>query len=164
MRVTYNAEFERRIRLCAIGCGGHAQRDIFPAFQYAPIDLVAVCDFDRDRAQTCARLWGAPAVYTDYREMLRQEQPAAVKDCSCSAMHPKSAPLASVCWTTIRLNGATCRMPWNYYESTKHTAGRMVNACRLPAIKAVPQGCWQHHREFCARKAIAWNLPDLNRP
>ncbi len=124
MRVTYNAEFERRIRLCAIGCGGHAQRDIFPAFQYAPIDLVAVCDLDRDKAQTCARLWGAPAVYTDYREMLRQEQPAAVKDCSCSAMHRKSAPLASVCWTTIRLNGATCRMPWNYYEFTKHTAGR----------------------------------------
>ena len=78
MRVTYNAEFERRIRLCAIGCGGHAQRNIFPAFQYAPVDLVAVCDLDRDQAQTCARLWGAPAVYTDYHEMLRQEQPAAV--------------------------------------------------------------------------------------
>ncbi|MBW3625934.1 MAG: Gfo/Idh/MocA family oxidoreductase [Armatimonadetes bacterium] len=78
MRVTYQPEYERRIRLCAIGCGGHAQRNIFPTYQYAPVDLVAVCDLDRSRAEACARMWGPAAVYTDHREMLEREQPDAV--------------------------------------------------------------------------------------
>ena len=78
MRVTYNQEYERRVRLAAIGCGGHAQRNIFPTFAFAPVDLVAVCDLDEGRAQAAARLWGAPAVYIDYRQMLARERPDAV--------------------------------------------------------------------------------------
>ena len=78
MRVTYNAEYPRRVRLCAIGCGGHAQRNIFPCYPFAPVDLVAVCDLHRERAAACARLFGARAVYTDYREMLDRERPEAV--------------------------------------------------------------------------------------
>jgi len=78
MRVTYNQEYERRVRLAAIGCGGHAQRNIFPTFAFAPVDLVAVCDLDEGRAQAAARLWGAPAVYTEYRKMLARERPEAV--------------------------------------------------------------------------------------
>ena len=42
MRITYNAEYERRVRVAAIGCGGHATRNIFPTFVYAPVELVAV--------------------------------------------------------------------------------------------------------------------------
>jgi predicted dehydrogenase len=78
MRVIYNHEYERRVRLAAIGCGGHAQRNVFPTYQYAPVDLVAVCDLDGARAQACARQFGAAAVYTDHREMLQKERPDAV--------------------------------------------------------------------------------------
>lgn len=78
MRVVYNAEYERRVRLAAIGCGGHSLRNIFPTYQYAPVDLVAVCDLDRKRAESAARLFGGRAAYTDYHEMLRQEKPDAV--------------------------------------------------------------------------------------
>lgn len=78
MRVTYNGEYEKNLRLAAIGCGGHARRNILPALQYAPVDLVAVCDLDRPRAENAARLFGARAVYTDYREMLEKERPDAV--------------------------------------------------------------------------------------
>lgn len=77
-RVTYNGEYERRIRLAAIGCGGHALRNIFPTFAYAPVDFVAACDLDRARAENGARLFGAATVYTHYRDMLQRERPEAV--------------------------------------------------------------------------------------
>ena len=78
MHITYNHEYPRRIRLAAIGCGGHAFRNIFPTFQYAPVDFVAACDVRRESAEPMARLFGAQAVFTDYREMLAQVQPEAV--------------------------------------------------------------------------------------
>lgn len=78
MRVTYNAEYQQRIRLGAIGCGGHAQRNIFPTFQFAPVDLAAICDTDRSKAEECAHVWKVPAIYADYREMLDTEQLDAV--------------------------------------------------------------------------------------
>ena len=78
MRITYNAEYPRRVRLAAIGCGGHSYRNIFPTYAFAPVDLVAVCDLDRGRAENYARLFGASAAYTDYHEMLERERPEAV--------------------------------------------------------------------------------------
>jgi len=78
MRITYNHEYERRVRAGMIGCGGHAFRNIMPAFRYAPVDLAATCDLDRSRAETAAGLFGAGAVYTDYREMLAKERLDAV--------------------------------------------------------------------------------------
>jgi predicted dehydrogenase len=74
MRVTYNYEYPKRLRTGFIGCGGHAYRNIYPTFQYAPIDLVAVCDLDQGRAATHARLFGAERYYSNHLEMLEQEE------------------------------------------------------------------------------------------
>lgn len=78
MRVMYNQEYQRRIRVAAIGCGGHAQRNVLPALQFAPAELVAVCDLDQPRAEACARQFGAATVYIDHHTMLDQEKPDAV--------------------------------------------------------------------------------------
>jgi len=76
--VLYNHEYERRVRTCFIGAGGHALRNVYPTFRYAPVDLVAICDLDQPRAEAYARMFGAARIYADYREMLRAEQPEAV--------------------------------------------------------------------------------------
>jgi predicted dehydrogenase len=78
VRVLFNHEYPRRVRLAAIGCGAHAYRNIFPTFAFAPVDLVAVCDLEPERARAVARQFGGAASYTDYHEMLAQEQPEAV--------------------------------------------------------------------------------------
>ena len=74
----FRHEFPHKIRLAAIGCGGHAVRNVLPACNYAPIDLVAICDLDRDRAVACAGMFGACSVYTDQLELLVRERPDAV--------------------------------------------------------------------------------------
>lgn len=67
-----------RIRAAFIGCGGHSFRNIYPTFRFAGVELVATCDLSADRAAAYARLFGAERSYTDYQEMLRNEQPEAV--------------------------------------------------------------------------------------
>ena len=74
MPVTYNYDYAKRLRTGFIGCGGHAYRNIYPTFQYAPVELVGVCDLDPARAATCAKVFGAERHYSDHREMLEREE------------------------------------------------------------------------------------------
>ncbi len=46
---------------------------ILPALRFAPIDLVAVCDIQLERARRAARTFGAPCVYTDHAALLSSE-------------------------------------------------------------------------------------------
>jgi predicted dehydrogenase len=69
---------EGEIRVGFIGCGSHAFRNIYPTFQFAPVNLVAVCDLDGHKAATFAKKFGAGTYYIDYRQMLAQEQLDAV--------------------------------------------------------------------------------------
>jgi predicted dehydrogenase len=66
------------VRLGFIGCGGHAFRWIYPALQFAPVELVAVCDRQADRAAQYAKRFGAQRSYGDHREMLAREDIDAV--------------------------------------------------------------------------------------
>jgi predicted dehydrogenase len=97
--ITYNYEYPQRLRTGFIGCGGHAYRNIYPTFQYAPVDLVAVCDLDPARAATCARVFGAQRHYSDHREMLERENLDVVFIVTNldEAGHPRYPRLASDC-------------------------------------------------------------------
>ncbi|RAP74330.1 Gfo/Idh/MocA family protein [Paenibacillus montanisoli] len=76
--IKYNFEYDRKLKVCFIGAGGHSFRNVYPTFQYAPVDLAAICDVNGERAATYARQFGAKSAYTDYREMLEKEKPEAV--------------------------------------------------------------------------------------
>ena len=76
--VRYAFEYDRRVRVGFVGAGGHAFRNVYPAFRYAPVELVAVCDLDLARAQAYARQFGAQTAYADHREMLAGEELDAV--------------------------------------------------------------------------------------
>ena len=65
---------EKKIRAGFIGCGGHAYRNVYPTFQFAPVDLIATCDLNEDRARQFARQFGAHRHYTSHHEMLEKEQ------------------------------------------------------------------------------------------
>jgi len=73
--VRYSFEYDHKLRAAFIGAGGHSWRNIYPTFQYAPIDLVAICDRDLARANAFARQFGAQATYASHHEMLEAERP-----------------------------------------------------------------------------------------
>lgn len=77
-RVVYSHEYPTRLRAAFIGCGGHAFRNVYPALQYAPVELVAVCDLKAESAAAYASLFGAREVYTDHQTMLSAVKPDVV--------------------------------------------------------------------------------------
>jgi predicted dehydrogenase len=66
------------IRAGVIGCGSHSFRNIFPTFQFAPVELVATCDFNAGQAEAFCRKFGGRSWYTDHRKMLERERLDAV--------------------------------------------------------------------------------------
>ncbi len=72
-RIIYGHEYERRVRVALVGCGGQSFRNLLPAFHYAPIDLIATCDIDANRARAYGRRHGAERSYGDYHELLNRE-------------------------------------------------------------------------------------------
>lgn len=65
----------RQAKLAFIGCGGFATSAIFPQIPLVQeIDLVAVCDVVKEKAERNARNFGARRVYTDMHAMLDKEE------------------------------------------------------------------------------------------
>ncbi len=84
---------QRKAKLAFIGCGGFATASIFPNIHLVPqIDLVAVCDLDRERAERNARNFGARRVYTDMDVMLDQEELDGVFVIGPAPQHYELAP------------------------------------------------------------------------
>ena len=82
----------RQARLAFIGAGAFATSQIYPAIPLIPrIDLVAVCDLDRDKAERNARNFGARRVYTEIDAMLDTEKPDGV---FCIGAAPQQYELA----------------------------------------------------------------------
>ncbi len=80
MRIGFHGQLsdEPEIRAGFIGCGSHSFRNIYPTFQFAPVNLVAVCDVKAGKAEAFARKFGAERWYLDHREMLAKEKLDAV--------------------------------------------------------------------------------------
>lgn len=72
---------DRIITIGIIGCGGIANGKHLPALAGLPnVRITAFCDIIRERAEKAAREYGAEGakVYTDYRELLKDESIEAV--------------------------------------------------------------------------------------
>jgi len=71
-----------KVRLGVIGCGVVAVRDILPNLtqpQFAKkVELVAVCDVVKQRAEKVKQMFNAKEAYSDYREMLEKADINAV--------------------------------------------------------------------------------------
>jgi len=81
----------RKLRVGVVGCGMFATNCIFPSLRHAPVDLVAVCDVDEERANRNAKWFGAEKVYTDYGDMFAKENLDAVFVIIGPHRHPEVA-------------------------------------------------------------------------
>lgn len=75
-------------RIAFVGAGNHSTESLYPNLAHIPeFDLVAVCDLDASKAARAAKVYGAPAHYTDLSAMLAQVQPQGVCVCGRPEMH-----------------------------------------------------------------------------
>ena len=101
MRIDFKGRLidEPQVRAGFIGCGGHSFRNLYPTFQFAPVQLAATCDLSLDKARAFAAKFGAPAAYDDYRRMIEREKLDCVFLCTGydSAGRPTYPKLAADC-------------------------------------------------------------------
>ncbi|MBM3210898.1 Gfo/Idh/MocA family oxidoreductase [Candidatus Poribacteria bacterium] len=89
--MSYQREFEKKLKIGIVGVGSHAYRNVLPAMNYLPINLKAICDINLERAQITASQYGVNSVYTDSREMYENEDLDAVFICVSAQLHPMLA-------------------------------------------------------------------------
>jgi len=71
---------EKRRRVGLIGCGWYGKTDLFRLIQVARVEVVSLCDVDRNMLSQAAEMVAArqaskkiPRTYRDYRQMLREK-------------------------------------------------------------------------------------------
>lgn len=85
------------VRIALIGAGNHSRSNHAPALaKYAAdhldqVELVAVCDLQREKAEAFCEIFGFKMAYTDYCEVMEAEEPDG---CVCVMPIPRIAGLA----------------------------------------------------------------------
>lgn len=76
------------MRLAIIGAGGIANAVHMPAYEKMEnVQVIAVCDIIRERAERMAERLGASLVCTDYKEVLKLEDLDAIDICTPNDLH-----------------------------------------------------------------------------
>jgi predicted dehydrogenase len=79
---------EKKYKAAVIGAGMIPVRGHIPAYKRLEnVNLVAICDINAARAQEVAEAADIPNVYTDYREMLAEEDLDLVSVCTPNVFH-----------------------------------------------------------------------------
>lgn len=81
---------EKTTRVGIIGCGGIANGKHMPALKKVPnCEMVAFCDIILERAEAAAKKYGTEdaAVYTDYKELLKDESIDVIHVCTPNRSH-----------------------------------------------------------------------------
>jgi predicted dehydrogenase len=87
--MSYQREFEQRLRVAVVGIGSHSYRNLLPAMHYLPVQLTAFCDLNLELAQRTAREYGVTSCYADAAEMYAREELDAVFIAVSPHHHPE---------------------------------------------------------------------------
>jgi len=81
----FGAEEDKPLRVALIGCGWYGKTDLFHLIQVAPVEVVGLCDVDRQAADVASELVATrqpskkrPQVFGDYRKLLAEARPEIV--------------------------------------------------------------------------------------
>jgi predicted dehydrogenase len=136
-----------KYRVGVIGCGGISRTHTrgFNALQSA--EVVAAADISKESVDKFGEEFSVSARYTDFREMLQQEQPDIVSVCTWPGTHAE----ATIAAAESNVKGILCEKPMciNLGE-----ADAMIEACEKSGTKLAIG----HHSRFIARNTAARNL------
>jgi predicted dehydrogenase len=89
--MTYQRDFDRRLKVGIVGVGSHAYRNLLPALNFLPVSLTAICDSNLDLAEKTAAQYGVAACYANAEAMYRKAGLDAVFLCVSPVLHPELA-------------------------------------------------------------------------
>lgn len=89
--MSYQRDYEKRLRVGLVGVGSHAYRNILPALHHLPVRLVALCDIDEQKLKRTAEEYPVTALYTQSAKMYAEVELDAVLLCVGPRQHPELA-------------------------------------------------------------------------
>lgn len=85
----------KKLKVGVIGAGGIFQwAHSGPLLNHEELELAAICDINKDKAESAAREFGIPKVYTDYKELIANEDIDIVDICTPNVYHSEIAVAA----------------------------------------------------------------------
>ncbi len=86
------AEENRKLKIAVIGCGGISRGAHLTGYsRMENVEIVALCDIIKEKAEEQAAKYGIPAVYTDYHDVFNIPGLDAVDLCLPNILHSKIA-------------------------------------------------------------------------
>jgi len=77
-----------KLRVGVLGAHAWAEKAHLPGWAAHPdVEIAAICDIERSRAERMAEMFGAKAVYTDHRELLADASIQAIDVCTPTVTH-----------------------------------------------------------------------------
>lgn len=89
--MSYQRNYEKRLRVGIVGVGSHAYRNLLPCMNYLPVSLQAICDSNGELAKKTADQYGVKRCYNSASEMYRSADLDAVFLCVSPVFHPALA-------------------------------------------------------------------------
>jgi predicted dehydrogenase len=89
--MSYQRDYERKLRVGMVGLGSHAYRNILPALHYLPVNLVALCDLDAATLANTGKEYEGKALFTSTSQMYQEMELDAVLLCVDPRHHPQLA-------------------------------------------------------------------------
>ena len=86
--MSYQRDFERRVRIGVVGVGDHAYRNILPLLTFLPVEFVAVADTNSELGAKTALQYGRIPHYESATKMYENEEIDAVLLCVSPKLHP----------------------------------------------------------------------------
>lgn len=89
--MSYQRDFEKRLRVAVVGVGSHSYRNLLPTLHHLPVHLVALCDLNLDLVRRTAAEYGVTGCYTRTADLYANEKLDAVFICVGPQQHPQLA-------------------------------------------------------------------------
>lgn len=85
----------RKIKIGVIGAGGIAQLGHIPSLQAIPdVEVVAICDINKEKLESVSRHFGISETYTEYNQLVKREDLDGVVICTPNHLHAEASILA----------------------------------------------------------------------
>ena len=89
--MSYQRDFETRLRIGVVGLGSHCYRNILPVLHHLPVELVAMCDINESLLERTAREFGVQQTFTNTKQMYSEAELDAVLIVVSPKLHPDLA-------------------------------------------------------------------------
>lgn len=124
--MTYQREFDRRLKVAAVGVGSHAYRNVLPTLHHLPVQLIAICDVNEALALRTAEEYGVTAVYTSTKEMYANEALDAIFMTVGPKLHPQLTIEALDAGVNVWLEKPPAMRAFQVEEMMAHAGDKVV--------------------------------------